>query len=213
MWGGPSQDGEERGQALRQCLPWNLQGCPRGSQNLPPNTPASLLTLGNCRFAAPVFVTSPWAGLLASTQSLHALGVQPPPQGPGLWPTLQGSIKPSSSGSSQHPITKESSGATWFYMYCVCVCASQPDGQALGPWLEGQEDTLLPTSYTFSLETQPQTWEGGQVINAQSPQQDGQSFSSISKGPFLGAASFSPRPHDPLSSVTGSRGGHLQLHS
>lgn len=125
------------------------------------------------------------------------------------------SIKPSSSGSSQRPITKESSGATWFDMYCVCVCvcASQPGGQALGPWLEGQEGTLLPTSYTFSLETWPQTWEGGQVINAQSPQQDGQSFSSISEEPFLGASSFSPRPHDPLSSVTGSRGGHLQLHS
>lgn len=30
------------------------------------------------------------------------------------------------------------------------------------------------------------------MINAQSPQQDGQSFSSVSEEPFLGATSFSP---------------------
>lgn len=149
MLGGPSQDGEGRGQALRQCLPWNLQGCPRGSQNLPPNTPASLLTLGNCAFCTGL-CNKPlgWSAWRASTPSrsshLHrVLACGPPFKVPSSPPPL----------GLTAPLTKESSGATWFDMYCVRVCASQPDGQALGPWLEGQEDTLLPTSYTFSLET------------------------------------------------------------
>ena len=106
MPGGPSQDGEGKGQALRLCLPLNLQGCPQAQRTSHQVASASLSTLGNALFPASVSIQA-----LGPSHFHRVLA----------WPTLQGPTKPSSFGGSWHSITEVSSGATWFVMYRVCV--------------------------------------------------------------------------------------------